>query len=364
MSVSEDGRAGIVITLERDFPYKDLLLVGRMLEQANVLVPGFTPSQFGIYQPDGYLFEKRLYDVDFYLLPDRNLVSRMARVAMGGPVDAPCRTAACLMAFAQCLNLNFEPSIAFHELAHRHGNEIAREELRWFRVADQARPLDWIAIATGRKKRIRSLPPVIDVGDLDLAKPLTRWNRNYVLALKIAELELTKSPAVKKALHLLDWMYSDFILGGPAFLFASLYFAPSAPRRRLLKQLRSQDRARALDGVRNAAWDLTHISDFIRRVREGSEQERFILASADKGLTNVAETLILCPDEPDAADVLTDGLSKWWPHDHARTIAAAYATCVEGIDDKNRHVNQPDPPAGYVSSLIARGEQLLSAWRP
>lgn len=361
---SEHEKIELLLSLPADFPYLDLLTIGTMLEDAELLVPGYTPSRFGIYHPDSYLIETRLYETDFYVLPDRNIASRIVRVAKGGPIDASTQTAAALMAFVQCLDINFEPAIAFHELAHRNGNQPAQQELRWFRAADKARPMDWVAVATGEKKSLKIDPTVNAVENLNLSKPLIRWNRNYILALKIAELELEKSSAVQKALRLLEWMYKEFILGGPAFLFACLYFAPSAPRRRLLKQLRSPDRSRAIDGVKNAAWDLTHISDFVRRVHEGSERERYILATADKGLREIAATLVSCSDLEDATHGLEATLGRWWKSKHAEKIAEAYTACVVSMDDSSRHANQTNPPSTYIADLIELGEQRLIAWSP
>lgn len=361
---SDGERMEVAITLPQDFPYQDLLSIGTMLREAQLLVPGFVPSEFGVYRPDGYLLERSLYDTDFYFLPDRNLTSRIVQVAKGRPVDEKCRIAAGLMAFAQCLNINFEPSIAFHELAHLQGNAAAQEELRWFRAADKARPLNWIDIATGRAENMKSISPAPAGNDFDLAKPLRRWNRNYIILLKICELELEKGPAIQKALRLLDWMFSEFILGGPAFLFASLYFAPSVPRRRLLKSLRSPDRERAVGGVRNAAWDLTHISDFIRRTQEGSGGERFILASADKGLQRVAASLVSRVDEPDdVALAVAARLVAWWPSQQAKRIADSYAGRLRDMNDVGRNVNMSTPPVDYISTLIVKGEQSLRAWK-
>lgn len=351
----------VLFAMPSDFPFDDIARVAAMLEDAQLLVPGYIPPDVGIYDPRHYLYESYVSRLEFVVLPDRNLASRMARVAMGERLDEDRRLAAGLMAFAQCLDLNFDPAIAFHELAHHDGNEVATEELQWFREADEARPQDWLDAALRRTENLRRVSAAPDIARFDLAKPLRRWRRNYVLTLKIAELELQPGSGIDKVVRLLDWMYNDFILGGPALLFASLYFAPSAPRKRMLKHLRSPDRARAVRGVRNAAWDVTHLSDFVRRVEEeGRGTKRFLFATADRALALVASSLIQHADDLDRPESLATQLTAWWPPADAQTIASVFAAYVNQLGDGGRRTNS-EVPADYVDNLIAAGERLLGA---
>ena len=145
----------VLFAMPSDFPFDDIVQVAAMLEDAQLLVPGYIPPDVGIYDPRHYLYESYVSRLQFVVLPDRNLASRMARVAMGERLDEDRQLAAGLMAFAQCLDLNFEPSIAFHELAHRDGNEVASEELQWFRGADEARPQEWLDAALRRTESLR-----------------------------------------------------------------------------------------------------------------------------------------------------------------------------------------------------------------
>lgn len=364
MASAYDENMRAVIVLPSDFPYDDVRKIGLLLQDAELLVPGYIPPQAGLYNPDCFLFEVRVGQVEFSILPDRNLVSRIARVGRGEELDSNCQVAAALMAFAQCLNLTFEPSIAFHELAHREGNRIAQDELRSFLAADEAGPEDWLDVALGRARRFKGAGVLPDIVEHDLAKPIRRWNRNYILALKVAELELQAGPAVDKVVRLLDWMHSDFVLGGPAALFASLYFAPSAPRRRMLKHLRSPHRERAIDGVRNAAWDITQISDFVRRVsEEGSDRKRFLLATADRSLARIGSLAFHYGNELDSYEMLAKRLRDWWTADDAERIAATFSTYVERSDDPTRKTNSVTP-GNHISDLISAGEERLLEWRP
>lgn len=236
---------------------------------------------------------------------------------MGQPVDVHQRMAAAVIAFAQCLDIQIDPSIAFHELAPTQGNNVAHDELARFRVADNLHPSHWIDLALGRRDR---LPPPNSVSQQelpDLSRPPHRWRMNYIATLKIGELELRQLEPLECVLGLFEWMYDDFILAGPAAVFACHYFSPRFPRKGLLKSLRSADRVRALAGVANATWDITHLSDLVRRVNEAhGTSTQYMFASLDDGLRRIARTLITTHESAH----LATSLEEWWPQGEAQII--------------------------------------------
>jgi len=351
---------------EDGFPRGDVEALGAELMDGGVLAPGFIPPPVGLLHLDGLVYAKDEQGYDTVFLPDRNLVSRMARVARYGHADLQdktSRTALALMAFGQALNLDFEPSVAFHELGSISGNLIAQEELSWFRAADKAAARDWVAVAAGRQVRVDLGGPA-PRQNYDFAFPLKRWRRNYIVALKIAELELSAAgKPLDRALALLDWMYDDFIFAGPAAAFATMYFGPKAPKRGLFKRLRSPaDREEAVAGVRNAAWDMTHLSDFVRRVT-GAEQERrrYVFASGDLSLVRIARTLFLQPEAADGWPSLGQALEEWWSEKDAQNLADAMFERVDRLQAASRPL--PDPSADFVDHLIAMGEARVREWR-
>src|SRR3546814_19979398 len=85
------------------------------------------------------LYASRIERLPTVLLPDRNGVTRMARIARDAVVGReapPTRLALDMMAFCQAMDIDIEPRLAFHELAQVMGNEVTTQELRWFLVAD------------------------------------------------------------------------------------------------------------------------------------------------------------------------------------------------------------------------------------
>ncbi|SMC29385.1 hypothetical protein SAMN02745857_03801 [Andreprevotia lacus DSM 23236] len=238
------------------------------------------------------------------------------------------------------------------------------DELAWFRAADNSPAMEWVALGLGKQKQTISIQPPTDIESYRLDKPLSRWRRNYIAALKIAELELSDLPPLQRVLELLRWMHDDFILAGPAAMLACIYFAPfSPPRSGLFKSLRSLDRQRAINGVKNAAWDLTHISDFVRRISaERGGSTRYVLASGDAGLRAVARIVVPQTNETEQFEQCANVLAQWWPSEDAKQISLAAADYFSRGRDASwleAHKHRPN----LIADLTNQGEQLLLGWQ-
>ncbi|UHQ24716.1 hypothetical protein LVB77_08530 [Lysobacter sp. 5GHs7-4] len=354
-----------MVQLPADFPLSDLQQIASILEQSDVFVPGYIPPDIGMYHPMGHFYGSTIDKVGIILLPDRNIVSRLAKATTGHKADDQQRLAAAILAFAQCLDIQFEPSIAYHELGPSQGNLAAHEELARFRLADHSHPRGWMDLALGRTDSI-SFPgdPPIVADSRDLTKPLHRWHCNYIATLKISELELLPLTPLERMLQLLEWMHHDFIVAGPAAIFACHYFAPSFPRKRLLKGLRSEHRERALAGAANAAWDITHLSEFIRKSNDSiGTNNRFVFASLDESLRSVARTLFTATVEDPALERLAAILATWWPNDQSQRIADRLSELVRLRRDPAWYERQRNSP-NAIPEFIAQGEARLRAWSP
>lgn len=355
----------LILKLPPGYPYDDLLKIADVLKARDVFVPGYIPDGGKLYEPYSFMLEGWAEKIDTVMLPDRNVVSRIARVAQGEMIDAHMRVAAATMAFAQCLDILIEPSVSFHELAPNHGNSAALDELSWFRAADNGVNADWINAALGRVDRIEPIPLSQQIDELDLSKPLSRWKRNYIAALKIAQIELAGGPALERVKTLFDWMYHEFIMAGPAALLACVYFAPrNPPRQGLLKQLRSSDRERAINGVRNAAWDITHLSDFAQHLNEHSNSDRrFIFLTFDESLRTIARLVVGTDDRADPTDSLARELQQWWPANDARLISTELFEYFGRERSPQWFAAQQANPHA-IDEFIDKGESLLRSWQP
>ncbi len=350
---------GISISFPMNFPRDSLNRIGRQLEESGCVIPGFQPPVIGLLHTDALAYGQMAEGLNYTLFVDRNLASRVAKVARERRVstrDVPTNTAIDLMAFAQFTDLMIEPSIAFHELASTQGNKVAHEELSWFRAADRSNPDDWLNLSLGVANEIDVGPPKT-VGTENLEFPLRRWQRNYIICLKIAEIELSMQSncALKRLTALLRWMEDEFFVAGPAAAYAALYFAPSGGRRGLFKSLRSLDRERARQGVMTAAWDATHISDFVRRVNyPDAETDRFMFATADKKLADIAHKLLLSHD----LEIFQSGLRDWWGEVLADEVVELLRQVIERALGTPEH-KRPAFTNEEIEMMILDGEQTL-----
>ncbi|HKR92193.1 hypothetical protein [Novosphingobium sp.] len=351
------------IFIDPDFPVEDVETIANRLTSLNCLASGFIPPPVGLLDIAALMYAERCDEIETTLIVDRNLASRMAQLAREGAPrkwDRTTEIAVKLMAFAQAMNLDIEPGLAFHELAHRDGNASAQAELSWFRAADRGAAVKWIDVALGRATKV-DLGPVAEPETHDLAKPLMRWRRNYIVALKIAEPALIGGKAVNSMLALFDWMIDDFILAGPAAMYAARYFGPLANKGRMMKSMRSNDRERAIAGAKNAAWDITYVSEFCRRTRSGEESGRqYIFASGDQALIDVASIITCGPEADEDGPSLLERLCEWWPGREGRVIHDRYLACIERVGNgRNRGTDLTGDPIG---EMILQGEGWLRSW--
>lgn len=353
------------VALDADFPLADVIEIVRRLDVARGVHPGFIPPSVGTLDL-GALFYAQHEGWSLVVLPDRNLVSRMARIARDGAIakrDKPTQFACDLMALCQAMNLQLEPAIAYHELAACDGNAAAQQELGWFRAADNGSGARaWIDLAMGRLEKVELGAP--ETPELaDLAFPLRRWRRNYIVCLKIAALELGPMMPLDKALELLRWMYEDFQIAGPAAVLALFYMAPANAHRGLMRRLRAVDRNGAIAGIKNAAWDVTHLSDFVERTGQGdAERRRYFFATADEGLSAVVPALFSSLKLSDSPRSLSDFLETVWPQAQALALMDALRRYIETQDDPERP--KPNFESGFVDQAILEGETLIRAWTP
>lgn len=361
MDLEDD--ATVMFRLDPRFPLEDVEALGARLMATGALTPGFVPPGAGLLTVRTMLWAEHIDRIPTVLLPDRNVVTRMARIARDGAIgrdDPPTRLALDLMAFCQAMDIGIEPGLAFQELAQVEGDGVANEELRWFRVADAGeRATYWIDLAMGRTHSLPSLTP--DASEsLALSRPMHRWRCNYAAMLKATALELDGdlSP-VERFARLLDWMVEDFILAGPAAMLCTKFLSPRAPRAGLVKGFRSPDRDRALSGVRNAAWDVTYLSELTRRAQPQSyEKARCIFASADRALAELAPLLLI--DVEDASEYrheLAGRLEAWWGDD-ANQIARMLVDAIVTVEGRDAPVAPPGVE-DYVGFRIAEGEDLV-----
>ena len=108
--------------------------------------------------------------------------------------------------------------------------------------------------------------------------------------------------------------------------------------------------------MRNAAWDITHLSDFVRRAKTTDfEKERIIFATADQALAQLAHLLFLDDEHLHGFErQLAAAIMPWWGKD-AAMIAKFIANAV-GSGEKRLPPRATLGVKDYVGHQIEFGE--------
>lgn len=347
--------------------------IARMLHDREVFAPTFVPqADADVYNPLLYRREDLQHDTTTILLADRNVVTRWLALLAGKTPTPQDRLAAAIMVFAQSANILIEPNLALYEAAMAEGSEEANQELVQFRIADNLDIKHWADLALGRKHKLSvpenqlaTIPKKPEAINFEIR--LRRWSRNYILLLKLAKLELRGLDRTRQITEFATWMYQDFIMGGPALIFALYYLTPNSERSGLFKHLRSADRERALSGIRNASWDLTLLSEWIRRAGTQKETNTLtLLCSFDRKLIILARML-----SPRLASNLTDeefrrssmmAILELWGKKQADQIVGLIGRFIASPDNPSRQIHRPDEVD--IKGMIQAGEKFVRDWQP
>jgi hypothetical protein len=227
-----------------------------------------------------------------------------------------------------------------------------------FHSADNRHPAEWAAVALEESDTLprHDIQSPSQDPDIDFEMPLMRWRRNYIHCLKIAAQELAGGPAAKSMQHYMDWVFTDFQIGGAALGLACLMLAPGAPRRGLLSGIRSQDRARAIGGVRRAAWDLTVVSQYVEAIQQQKERNRpVLLCSFDAGLKRIARMV--------TGDI--EHVDDLWKVAWGEKLGSRFMRQIEwmhqNLDDPSR-MSTKRQRRPTIDELIRDGEEELLRW--
>ena len=314
-----------------------------------------------------YRHQLARYGTETLMLLDRNIVSRLVNLAQGMDATTMHRSAAGVLAFAQCAGITVDPALALHELAATVGGPAALSEYEPLRMIDDVHAGYLTELALGRAPRLPTVAfsrPGEALGDedassisaTDLERPLRSYRHNYTVALKIAALELSRATPEAKLACMLDWMHFEFRFSAPTLGFAIRYFASGEPRPNWLQGLRKREKA--LKRVRNVAWDLTLVDEWLRRVRRAHQNDEnvlWILASLDSAVRDVAD-LVFRPELESDADVnehLRVRLARAYGDPAGRRLFDRYARHRAASEDPRRalHATGNRFPSSFTESL-------------
>lgn len=264
------------------------------------------------------------------VLLDRNLVSRAVALASGEEVahrrqgSQEYRLAAACMAYLITAQVTIEPNIALYEFASFE-SEAARRQTRGWRIADHVHPQAYLDVALGRVSSVdpvalreaRRLVATLPSESPPLETKLRYFRRHYCALLEVARLDRTELRPTEKVHRLIEWSMDAGFFDGLAIAFAIVFFGRHRAGR-MMKRVRSQSEARCLAGVRNAAWDLTYLSCWVKYASDANPY-LWIFATGDRVLARVARAAV-GGEERSALELLRAN----WPRAEAQALFAHY----------------------------------------
>ncbi len=315
-----------------------------MLAAENAICSAYTPVRFDAYNCFGFLEQKARYGVETCFIIDRNIFTRIVSLARGEPVcrktreaEKAYRIAAGALAFFQCCDALVEPCMPLLEHAGRDNQESADEELRLFRVADNIAPQNFADIALGRSDHLDlSLVKQFDSNEREAPpeKPMW-WTLNYALALKLALLELEQIDQRTKLERFFQWLHEDYIWSGSAVMFATVYLSPLR-KHGMLKRLRSMDRRVALDGVRNAVWDMTLLTMWSVNCHSAAGSKKvWFLCSRDQAVKLIAGWLVSTETRDERLEQI---FTHCWGEKNGKALVKYYVDLSDKLQDSARRI--------------------------
>ena len=342
----------------------ELLEISKMIEEREVFTVGFNEKETDPYNPMNYHAQRDIHNTRTIMVVDRNLFSHWINIDKFPKKNQEQRIAAATLAFCQCCDILIEPSIALYEVAASSDSQTANEEEAIFRIADNTTPRFWTDIALqSDENNILLNKKVATKEAIDFEMSLRIWNRCYILALKVASLSLQVKDHFTRVEKLINWMFSDFMFLGPGTILALLYFAPNSPKKGIFKKLYSKDRAEAISGIKNAAWDLTLIYEWYLKVKQKKEKNQLtVLGSLDKKLHLIAKNILdFDKSESTNPNSLEKIVSNFWEKSDAKKIQELLMNYYEDIESPSRNINKAQNKL-FIDDFIQIGEEAILNW--
>jgi len=275
-------------------------------------------------------------ETTFYL--DRNIFSQVLDLVGGHKVSDRNRLGASVMAFVACAESNVSASVAMFEGHLSGASRDWKEEKILFETATALSAREWASISLGYAESLKSAATMDRNGIMlpegfDISRAQSPFGFVYPALLYVAILQRRGGSKAHRMSAFIRWVHERWLYSFPVLLFAMKTFS-SKPFRGALKGIGSADPDRVLRGVRNAAWDLTHITHLFKETKSQSEQNRLsVFCSADKETVALADWLM-------PGMYGEDRYSDFMSQEFGQSITDLYWRLSRATDDMDRQANK------------------------
>jgi len=373
MSGSYSNSEGNLYLLMLPVNQHDLFSIEQILRSADIIRTGIGKDDFDQYSTLSYQEQIQHYDTKFYALLDRNIMTDVISIVRGTPIiqdrtrggNSRILTSA-LMCFLLASDTMLDPTIALYEFADstESGDYIqANEELSLFESAHKVAPQIYADLALGRTEELKGeyIPPISD-DPVKITEDFYKWRLHYGFILKLALLELSNISPLQKIKNYIHWMWKDYFFGAVASVFATIYFSDKR-RKDMLKKLKSGDKQKVLEGLRNATWDIITLDYWSRKFLSQKKQNKFwIFCTADIVLKEIANCIITTSVTDDKRlNSLEAIFINYFGKKHGQELSSFYIKLNQARDDSNRRFKGPKSTDELHSLVTEMKCELLSS---
>ena len=347
------------------FDVKDMNPIEKIVRDNDIFV--LSPSSVDdIYDLMWYIHAVQYSGIELRALLDNNILTRVMSLASGDPIpneesqakDYIMSSAA--MAFLIIGRFEIEHRIAIQEKLFSPTHSQAESALYQFQVANNIRVREWIDIALERKKNISSseiddskarvASANYENDKVDSSKLINNWKINYCFVLKAAEICKSSSNNLNNVCKFIHWMKEEWVFTPVPTIFAIIFFSPNRYRK-MIKGINSTSEQKLIQGLQNAAWDLTYIRGWSNSYQSSSLDRLWLLCSNDFALRSITRMIF--------EGSILEQLQEYWSASDAQRIfdiyKQAFANATNDTDKRQQKIKgRIESVDNFIADLEAK----------
>lgn len=346
-----------LLILESPVSPEDIFQIEKLNKDIGLIISPYDDDGFEPYAIKSYLFQSRVFDQKIYAIFDSNITSEISQVAIRLSCGTQAsKNAIILLAFLHLSEVDIEPGISIAEYSTTSDEPESTKKLHDLRKIDNLPPAYLVDIALERISEI-SLEVSEYQGEPFEFKPfknaedVRHWKMYYTFALKIyllANSDLSKKNKIKA---LLLWMWKDFLFSAVALTFTCIFFSERYGK--MLKGVYSKNERKVLNGIRNAAWDMTIISYWSQKViTRKNDEPHYIFCSADTALKEIAKLLLDQSELVSSQQRLNQLLEHFLSKKEVEEITALHYELDSTMNSPKRKINNTKNLEKYYQTCI------------
>ena len=328
-----------------------------------VLSPSTIDDRYDIM---GYIHAAQNSGVELRAMLDNNILTRVISLASGNSVPKEEHQAnayllsSAVMAFLIIGRFEIEQRISIHEKRFSSSRSQAERELHISRVADNICVKEWIDIALGRKKEISrdeiddSETRVANVNyenaEKSFSQIITPWKINYYFVMKATEIWKSSSDNVDNACKFIHWMEREWFFAAVPSVFVMVLFSPNRYSK-MIKGIDSPTKEKLINGLQNAAWDLTYIRMWSSFYQTSNLNRLWLLCTNDTALHSIAKKQFEVSEQ--SKNIVLEQLQEYWSAYDAQKIFDVYEQALANVtNDKDKRQQKVKEGTESIDNFI------------